>query len=78
MWLKWGCLPFAGQYKKLNVSAEGEPLDIYGIVALAKRLNISLADMKEMSFVSLVNILISTIEKDEHIANQNDIDKFLM
>ena len=33
--------------------------------------------MKDMSFVSLMNILLSTVEEDkEKQANQGDIDKF--
>lgn len=35
-------------------------------------------DMKEMSFVSLMNILISSVDdpEEEHKATQNDIDKY--
>ncbi len=50
-------------------------MDEYEVVALAKRLNITIEDMKQMSFVSLINILISTIEEKENIATQADIDK---
>lgn len=46
------------------------------MVALAKRLNITLDDMKEMSFVSLANILLSSVEDDEKQATQEDIDKY--
>lgn len=47
------------------------------MVALAKRLNITMEDMSNMSFVSLMNILISNIEEDEEKkASQEDIDKF--
>ncbi len=69
-----------GEYKTPKTESDDEPLDIYSIVALAKRLNITLDDMKQMSFVSLVNILYSTIEdKDEtRKAKQKDIDAFLM
>ena len=67
-----------GEYKRINVNTEGnEPLDIYEVIALAKRLNITLADMKEMSFVSLVNILLSTVEEKNNNACQSDIDRFL-
>ena len=48
-------------------------------MALAKRLNITMDDMKEMSFVSLLNILLSTIEKESsdgtRKATQEDIDR---
>ena len=46
------------------------------MVALAKRLNITLDDMKEMSYVSLMNILISSVEEDEKQATQEDIDRY--
>lgn len=51
-------------------------MDEYEVVALAKRLNITIDDMKQMSFVSLVNILISSVEEKEQIATQEDIKKF--
>lgn len=46
-------------------------------MALAKRLNITLEDMKNMSFVSLMNILISTVEEKEETkkATQEDINR---
>ena len=44
-------------------------------MALAKRLNITLEDMKQMSFVSLVNILLSSVEEDSTVATQNEIDR---
>lgn len=46
------------------------------MVALAKRLNITLDDMKQMSYVSLVNILLSSVEETEQEATQQDIDLF--
>ena len=46
----------------------------YEVVALSKRLNITLEDMKKMSFVSLMNILLSTISNEEKEATQEDID----
>lgn len=53
-------------------------MDLYEIWALAKRLNISNEDMKQMSFVSLMNVLISTSENQKEEATQEDINKFLM
>lgn len=50
---------------------------MYQVVALAKRLNITFDDMKQMSFVSLFNILISTVDDSVSTASQNDIDTFL-
>ena len=70
--------PFKGEYKHSNNNESNQPLDIYEVIALAKRLNITLDDLKEMSFVSLVNILLSSVEQKENNATQNDIDKFLM
>ena len=53
-------------------------MDEYEIMALCKRLNIGIEDMKEMSFVSLVNILISSVEEKETTrkATQEDINMF--
>ncbi|MCI7554462.1 MAG: hypothetical protein MST00_03430 [Tenericutes bacterium] len=50
-------------------------MDEYEVVALAKRLNITIEDMKQMSFVSLINILISTVEEKDNKATQADIDR---
>ncbi len=52
-------------------------MDEYSVVALAKRLNISIDDMKQMSFVSLINILISSVEENNNSTNatQEDIDR---
>lgn len=57
-------------------AGESEEADIYTIVALAKRLNITLDDMKEMSFVSLFNILITSVnaQSSTRKATQADID----
>ena len=45
-------------------------------MSLAKRLGISSDEMKEMSFVSLFNILISSTNvEQEHKATQSDIDR---
>lgn len=48
-------------------------------MALAKRLNITMNDMKEMSFVSLLNILLSSVESlsddGTRTATQEDIDR---
>lgn len=45
-------------------------------MSLCKRLNISIDEMKEMSFVSLFNILISaTNTEGERKATQKDIDR---
>ena len=74
------CHPLKGKYKTLNnVVYNDKKLDVYGVVALAKRLNISIDEMKDMSFVSLVNILISTVESKDsssRMATQSDINKF--
>ena len=52
-------------------------------MALAKRLNITTDDMKEMSFTSLLNILLSNIDftstssDGTRSATQEDIDRFM-
>lgn len=74
--------PYQGEIKQIpNSSQSDEPIDEYEIVALAKRLGISIQEMKEMSFVSLLNILLSNIETNSSSngvrnANQDDIDQF--
>lgn len=68
--------PYQGNYKILTSSSASEPMDEYEVVALAKRLNITIDDMKQMSFISLINILISTIEEKDTEASQADIDKY--
>ena len=70
--------PYQGQYKTLKKkSTSNDPVDEYEVYALAKRLNITHEDMDNMSFVSLMNILISSVdEEEERKATQEDIDKF--
>lgn len=70
--------PYQGQYKQLKKkSSSNEPCDEYEVYALAKRLNITYEEMDNMSFVSLMNILISNVDEDEERkASQDDIDKF--
>ena len=60
-----------------KVKQARQPLSVYEIVGLAKRLNITLDDMKDMSFVSLYNILISAVDDKEYEATQEDIDNLL-
>ena len=69
-----------GTLKKLNSQPnDDDPIDIYQIVALAKRMNITLEDMKQMTFISLMNILLSVVDNDNGVkeAKQSDIDAFL-
>lgn len=65
--------------KPIKHSDSDKPIDAYEIIALAKRLNISTDEMKDMSFVSLMNILISSVENNEEDnvrkATQEDIDR---
>ena len=51
-------------------------MDIYEVVALAKRLNISFNEMKEITLITLINILISSVKDDTTKASQKDIDAF--
>ena len=69
-------IPYQGNYKTKSNNTSNKEFDEFEVVALAKRLNISLDDMKEMSFVSLANILLSSVEDDEKQATQEDIDKY--
>ena len=71
-------LPYQGNYKQIKTNGKSdEPIDEYEVVALAKRLNITMDDMANMSFVSLINILLSSVEEDkEKTANQEDIERF--
>lgn len=71
-------LPFQGEYKDFpRKGNNNDPVDEFEIIALAKRLGISIEEMKEMSFVSLMNILISSVESedDTKTATQSDIDR---
>lgn len=67
-----------GSLKKVKESANKEEVDEYVIYALAKRLGITKDEMESMSFVSLMNILISSVnaEDDTKEATQEDIERF--
>jgi len=70
--------PFQGELKEVDsLPSNNEPMDIFEVVALAKRLNISFDDMKEITFITLLNILISSVKDDTTKASQKDIDAFL-
>lgn len=68
-------LPYQGNYKITNLPENDEPIDEYEVVALAKKFGITFEEMKQMSFVSLINILISSVEEHEQKASQEDIDR---
>lgn len=70
--------PYQGDYKSISSSTnDDEPVDEYEVIALAKRLNITFEDMKQMTFVSLLNILLSSVEDKEKDKKptQSDIDR---
>lgn len=68
--------PYQGNYKQIKTKTNNsDPIDEYEVIALAKRLNITMEDMSNMSFVSLINILLSSVEEHENKATQEDIDK---
>lgn len=69
-------IPYQGNYKTKSNKSNDKEFDEYDVVALAKRLNITLDDMKEMSYVTLINILLSNVEEDEKAATQEDIDRY--
>lgn len=53
-------------------------VDEFEVYALAKRLGITKDEMLDMSFVSLMNILLSSVdavEDDTRMATQEDIDR---
>ena len=68
-------IPYQGSYKTKSNNTSNKEFDEYDVVALAKRLNITLDDMKEMSYISLMNILLSNVEETETDATQSDIDR---
>ena len=69
--------PYQGKYKTIKTrNNSNDPIDEFEVFALAKRLNISMDDMANMSFVSLVNILLSNVEEHEQKATQDDINKY--
>lgn len=72
--------PYQGTYKQLKDNGTSvDEIDEYEIMALCKRLNITIEDMKEMSFVSLINILISSVEEKDTTkkATKEDIRRFI-
>ena len=77
-WWKQPHLPYQGEYKSLKTSSSNEPVDEYDIISLSKRLNITLDDMQEMSFVSLMNTLITSVENKDTTENatQEDIERY--
>lgn len=67
-------LPFLGEYKTIPNSKESdEEVDEFETYGLAKRLGISKDEMLDMSFVSLVNILISSIDTEEKQGTEKDV-----
>lgn len=62
--------------KKTN--NDNDETDEYTIYALAKRLGITKEEMESMSYISLLNILISSTgaEDDVKEATQEDIDRW--
>ena len=68
-----------GKLKKVKHSANKEDVDEYTIYALAIRLGITKEEMESMSFVSLMNILISSVSDEDNggvrEATQEDIDR---
>lgn len=70
--------PFQGEYKKSQNKSSDRPADEYEIYGVALRLGLTIEDLKNMSFVSLYNTIIScTSEETEHKASQKEINKYL-
>ena len=52
-------------------------MDEYDVVALAKRLGYTFEEMKQMSYVTLMNNMLSNVEEEEvKNATQEEIDRF--
>ena len=72
-------LPYQGQYKSLtNNSISNEEVDEYEVRSLCLKAGITKEDMEDMSFVSLINTLISYVDNQEKPkkATQEDIERF--
>ena len=72
-------LPYQGQYKNLtNNSISNEEVDEYEVRSLCLKAGITKEDMEDMSFVSLINTLISYVDNQEKPkkATQEDIERF--
>jgi len=72
-------IPYQGNYKVTSTSnTSNKEFDEYEIVALAKRLGFTLQDLKEMSFVTLANIMLSTVNEEDEVreGNQEDIERY--
>lgn len=71
------CPHFKGEWAtNKNKNNSGETPKMYEIIAIAKRLNYSFEEMKQISFTTLMNLLLSNVkqESEEQEATQNDID----
>lgn len=51
-------------------------MDEYAVVAFAKRLGYTFEELKEMSYVTLMNNMLSNVEEEDKQATQEDIDRF--
>ena len=74
MWQSQPLLPYQGEYKKItSKNTSDKEVDEFEVYSLAKRLGITKEEMENMSFVSLMNILISSVESDEQEATEADV-----
>lgn len=71
------CHPFKGNSNHTTQSSSSEDIDIYDIVAVALKFGLRMEDLKDMTLVSLSNIIYSYTRKREPMATQKDIDAFL-
>lgn len=51
-------------------------MKMYEVMAVAKRLNYSFDELKQISFTTLINMLLANVEDDTREATQRDIDLF--
>ena len=62
--------------KDNRISFTLDSLDEYEVVAFAKRLGYTFEELKEMSYVTLMNNMLSNVEEEDKTATQEDIDRF--
>ena len=70
------CPHFKGEWKSNNHNSTGNQMKMYEVMAVAKRLNYSFDELKQISFTTLINMLLANVEDDTREATQKDIDLF--
>lgn len=65
--------PYLGTYKPFKGKSSNEEMDEYELMSLCIRQGIRPDDLKEMSYVTLINTLISMVEEKEQKATPEEI-----